>query len=359
MNNLVNWVHMLEDPETAGFLHGQELIFSTGIGHENTEWLLNFAKSLVANNASGLVLNIGPYIKAVPENLMSYCKEVQFPLFSMPWKTRIVDVTNHFCREIIRSEENDVSDAETFRNIIFFPERISEYLPVLRRKDYSLEAEYCVIALATEAHADNKRSDVEKYIKLNLSKILYSHSDRFNIFRQDQHIIIVLQNFPPQVVSKAIDQFYELNNFRSNPLKIWSGVSMNDRGIKTLSRSYKRAVALLPFALRMKKTKIFYSDIGLYQLLFEVEDRKVLKKFYNDSLKKLEDNDLKYHTDYLSTLKTYLDYNASVQEVAKVTFVHRNTINYKIRKIKEILGCELTFQDNLKFLLAFSIKDML
>jgi len=107
MNNIVNWVHMLEDPETASFLYGQELIFSTLIGHDNTNWLHNFANGLVENQASGLVLNIGPYIKSVPEDLIAYCREVQSPLFTIPWKTRIVDITNDFCRKIIKSEENE------------------------------------------------------------------------------------------------------------------------------------------------------------------------------------------------------------------------------------------------------------
>lgn len=108
INNLVNWVHMLEDPETANFLHGQELIFSTGIGHANTDWLLDFAKGLVANQASGLVLNIGPYIHSVPEDLIAYCREVQFPLFTIPWKTRIVDITNIAARSLNRKKMRSV-----------------------------------------------------------------------------------------------------------------------------------------------------------------------------------------------------------------------------------------------------------
>ena len=51
--------------------------------------------------------------------------------------------------------------------------------------------------------------------------------------------------------------------------------------------------------------------------------------------------------------------NSSVQEVAKQTFVHRNTINYIIKKIKEILNCELNYDDKLNIMLAFYIKKLL
>lgn len=359
MNNLVNWVHMLEDPETASFLHGQELIFSTGIGHASTDWYLDFAKGLVENQASGLVLNIGPYIQSVPEDLIAYCREVQFPLFTIPWKTRIVDITNDFCRKIIKSEENEVSVAAAFRNVIFFPEKISEFGPVLERKEFNLEAEFCIAALSLQVPSKDRFSDFDKSVRLHLAKILYNHSDRFNIFRQDKYLIIVLQGFPQDFIESAVEHLNEVCNFGGREYHIRAGISINDAGIHSLPRNYKRAVALLHLAERQGKAAVSYRNIGLYQLLLEVEDQNVMKTFYEETLGQLEAYDEKNQTDYLFTLKQYLENDASVQEVAKETFVHRNTINYKIKKIKEILQCDLTYQDGLRLLLAFHIRELL
>jgi predicted DNA-binding protein YlxM (UPF0122 family) len=358
MNNLVNWVHMLEDPETASFLHGQELIFSTGIGHDNTDWLHNFAKGLVKNQASGLALNIGPYIQSVPEDLIAYCREVQFPLFTIPWKTRIVDITNDFCRKIIKSEEYEVTVAGALRDAIFFPEKISEYRSVLERKEFDLEAEFCVVALSFQIPSNEKFLDYDKAVRLHLTKILISHSDRFNIFRQDKNLIVVLQNFPQEIVEDAIDCLIEMCKYGYPDYQISAGISVNDLGIQSLPRNYKRAIALLRIE-RQGQAKLSYRNSGLFKLLIEIEDTKVLRRFYEETLGQMEDYDKKNQTDYLATLKFYLDNNASVQEVAKETYVHRNTINYKIKKIKEILQCDLNYQDGLKLLLAFQIKELL
>lgn len=358
MNNLVHWVHMLEDPETASFLHGQELIFSTGIGHDNTEWLRDFAKGLVRYQASGLVLNLGPYIQSVPKDLIAYCREVQFPLFTIPWKTRIVDITNDFCRKIIKSEENEVTIAGAFRDAIFFPEKISDYRPVLERKEFDLDTEFCIVALSLDVPSE-KFSDYDKAVRLHLTKILFNYSDRFNIFRQDKNLIIVLQSFPQNVVEDALDRLNEVCSYSYPKYRIRAAISVNDLGIKSLSRNYKRAIALLHIAEKQNKAKISYLNSGFYQLLIEVEDTKVLKRYYEDTLGQLEAYDQKYQTDLLFILKCYLDHNASVQEVAKETYVHRNTINYKIKKIKEILQCDLNYQDEIKLLLAFHIKELL
>ncbi|SPF54052.1 Purine catabolism regulatory-like family protein [Candidatus Desulfosporosinus infrequens] len=359
MNNLVNWVHMLEDPETASFLHGQELIFSTGIGHENTDWLHNFAKGLVENQASGLVLNLGPYIQSVPEDLIAYCREVQFPLFTVPWKTRIVDITNDFCRKIIKSEEHEVTVAGALRDAIFFPEKISEYRSVLERKEFDLEAEFCIAALSFQIPSSEKFIAYDKTVRLHLTKLLINYSDRFNIFRQDKNLIVVLQNFPQEIVEDAMDCLVEECKYGYSDYQISAGISVNELGIYSLPRNYKRAIALLRIAERQGQARLSYRNSGLFKLLIEIEDTKVLKRFYEETLGPIETYDKKNQTDYLYTLKFYLENNASVQEVAKETYVHRNTINYKIKKIKEILQCDLDYQDGLKLLLAFHIKELL
>lgn len=359
MTNLVSWVHMLEDPETATFLHGQELIFSTGIGHDNTDWFLDFAKGLVANQASGLVLNIGPYIQSVPEDLIAYCREVQFPLFTIPWKTRIVDITNDFCRKIIKSEENEMTVASAFKNAIFFPENVNEYRSVLERKEFSLDAEYSVVALSLQTPVKEKLTDYDKFIRLFLTRLLVNHSERFSIFRQDVSLVLVLQGFPQGIVENVLDRMNELGYYGDTSFAIRAGISDNDIGIQSLPRNFKRAVALLQIAEKQGKTRLAYRNIGFYQLLLEVEDAKVLQNFYHETLGKLVDFDEKNKTDFLLTLKSYLDNNASVQEVARETYVHRNTINYKVKRIKEILECELSFEECLKLLLAFHIKELL
>lgn len=359
MNNLVNWVHMLEDPETATFLHGEELIFTTGIGYKNTDWLLGFARKLVENQASGLVLNIGPYIKSVPEDLTNFCKEVQFPLFTIPWKTRIVDITNDFYRKIIKSEENEITVAGAFRDAIFSPEKMIENRSVLERKEFDINADFCVAAISLQVPVPDKFIEFDKSVRLHLTKILYKHSERFNIFRQDKYLIVVLQDFPPEAVENAVERLDEVCSRADKGYRIFAGISINEPGLLTLTHSYKRAVALLPIAEKQNRLHVSYRNIGLYQMLLEVDDPKLLKKIYEDTLGRLEDYDSKNQTDYMLTLKSYLDHNASVQEVASATFVHRNTINYKIKKIREILGCELDFKNGLMLLLAFYIKDLL
>ena len=73
--NIVQWIHTLEDVETGGFIHGGELIFTTGIAQNGNEWLLKFVENLYEREASGLVVNVGPYITSVPQSVIDYCNK--------------------------------------------------------------------------------------------------------------------------------------------------------------------------------------------------------------------------------------------------------------------------------------------
>jgi hypothetical protein len=359
MGNLVEWVHMLEDPETAHFLHGRELIFSTGIGHSDTSWFVAFAKGLMENNASGLVLNIGPYIQEVPKELIDYCQEHQFPLMSVPWKTRIVDITNEFCHRIIEAEETETTVSEAFRELIISPDKIPELRPILEKKSFNLNAEFCVMTIALQVNKAEDFMYFEKQVRLHLTKALYKLSDRFNIFSENKSLVVVLQDFPEHFILQVFDRIKDIVTTTNRTNHIHGGISGNDYGVLSLPRSHKRAQAVMRIAKKQSKDIMTYNESGIYQLLIEVDDMKVLKKFYDQSLGQIVDYDLKNETDLLTILKLYLDYNHSVERVAKETYVHRNTVNYKIKKIKEILDCELTYEDGVRLLLAYHIHEFI
>ena len=139
MTNIVQWVHSVEDIEVSDFLHGGELIFSTGIANKGQDWLLPFVKNLIAKNVSGLVLNIGPYIKGIPSEVISYCNEKKFPLMDIPWKTRIVDISRDFCNQIISNERKEETIGDTLKNFIFFPGEYEKYFPFLKATALTLQ----------------------------------------------------------------------------------------------------------------------------------------------------------------------------------------------------------------------------
>ena len=53
---MIGWIHMVEDTDFAPFLHGDELVFNSGLNYVSEEWLKNFIKVLNQKHSGGLII---------------------------------------------------------------------------------------------------------------------------------------------------------------------------------------------------------------------------------------------------------------------------------------------------------------
>lgn len=359
LHNHVQWVHMIEDHEAATFLRGDELIFTTGIGHSDELWLINFAKDLLDNRASGLILNIGPYIKKVPPQLIEFCQKNNFPLFTIPWEIHLVDVTRYFCRYIIHQEQKEFTLSEAFKTAILSPDHITDYQPTLEANGFHPSWTYCTAVLSfldNSVYTDQTLQDFQSFCEITLS-----YTTEYNyILIYNRQIIFIFANVQDDDIQKNLETILHYAQEKKNIGQVCIGVGQNKSGLLSLNKSWEQALSALQINNVFNKNIIYYKEIGLYKILLSCKDTHVLHDLYNESLGKLVEYDLANKTDYVQTLKYYLDYDASVQTVANITFVHRNTINYKLKRIKEILQSPLTsVEDRLNLLLAYKIKDII
>ena len=105
LSNLVDWVHVVEEVDYVHFLKGRELIVTTGIKEPDDVGLLEFTRRVHATGASGLVFNVGRYIKHVPKEVQEFGETHDFPVFVLPWEVHLVDFNRELCNLIYRSEQ--------------------------------------------------------------------------------------------------------------------------------------------------------------------------------------------------------------------------------------------------------------
>ena len=360
IGNIINWVHMIEDDQVAEFLRGNELIITTGIAHNTEAWLNGFAHRLFHNQTSGLILNIGPYINTVPQDVIDFCNHSNFPLFTIPWHIRLVDVTRDFCRRIIKSEQTEIGLSSAFKNAIFFPEDVSQYQAQLERHGFNASSYFCAVVLSINSYDESRRKEDIAAVRFRIENVVNRFGDKYNIFSQDNRLNLVLAKFSDKDIAACMNSVIEYYQSCRLGYKLHIGIGQNVEGLSNLARSYKQASSALHMAVKSDQARVYYQQLGIYKILLSTEDSTVLSEVYNDVLGKLADYDVAKNTDYMSTLKVYLENDASVQAVAKLSFVHRNTINYKLNKIKEITGYDIAREeDRLKIMLAFMIKDIL
>ena len=358
MTNTVRWVHMVEDRQVPDFLHGSELVFTTGIGHVGKDPLLEFVKRLKKHGASGVVVNIGPYLESVPQDVIDYCDKENFPLFALPWSVYIIDITYDFCRRIIENEKIETTAAEAFKNIILSPEQGKKYYSFLEQYGFGKAVGYRVFTLKFYKDGKNITEAFERSNHIKLWNILAKSRDYPSaMFVLENTIVVIRLDASGKFIENLTATLDVISEQKAIPYVM--GISSERRGYRAAAKLLAEAEAARKTAVSESKSFEFYSEIGVNKILFGVKDKTMLKEFAAAQLDEILDYDAAYKTDYAKILYEYLICDGSVMAVADNYGFHRNTVNTKIKNIKSIFNIELTGEKKTELLLAFKIKKLL
>ena len=191
-------------------------------------------------------------------------------------------------------------------------------------------------------------------------RTIYSYKKHWGGFKVDNMMFYILNDFSNDEIESIAEKIQSEKERYISVNKLYVAVSKTNNKLKSLPKTYQIVLRMLRLAVRTDMTPMFYDRLEVKKLILAVDDISLLESIYNENLKKLEVYDRDNGTDYMSFLRLYLKYDGSVQRVAQETFVHRNTINYQLAKIKKILGNSLkTFEERFKIILAFEVRDVL
>lgn len=360
LGNLVEWVHIVEDNEVGLFLHGQELVFTTGIADGSEQWIMKFIKNLHASNVSAFIVNLGLYIKSIPDDLIEYCNEVNLPLYTIPWETRLIDMTRSFCQKIIENNNSELSVASGLKNILFGTEDTDSQIALLERHGYREDFFYnfLCISLETEYGTQIYFNEVEQIKKIT-ETLAKSMHELYVSFNYKEKIFITLVEYTEEERQYFLNEFFKLLSRHKLLSKIYIGVGENVQGLLKQKDNFECAYATNELAESRKERILEYKELGIEKIIFAT-DENVLKKYYNDTIGKLKKYDDENNTNLFVFLKEYLEEDASPQAVSEKLYIHRNTVNNYLKRIEKILEIEsFNLEEKTKLLVAYRIADFI
>lgn len=303
LDRLISWVHLVEDRSNCSFLRGNELIITTGMETAKPGELLPFVQQLASQHACGLVLNMGPYISSVPPEVNDWCLAHRFPLFAMPWEVHIADIMQDYCNEIISEKRTQDLRTEALEHALHM--NISEKdIPVLEG------FRGCFLLV----------SDQE------LSFPWYAHARMGELF------------------------YYASVTLPSVPKEAHCGVSEPISSPYSLPVQAKHAGRALTVSQIRNESLTHFRNIGLYNTVLAIDDPEVFAQA-EKLLSPLTDPALR------QTLRSWLEHDGSIQAVAQELFMHRNTVNFRIKRLRRIFALDTALQKT-ELLLAFYMEDV-
>ncbi len=225
-------------------------------------------------------------------------------------KARELHFNNDISRVVllIRSgHTTDISIFDVVQNL--FPDKAKDFIINISESD---------IALVKEVPADIESSDLEKLAR--------------------------------SIVDTLSSEFY-------TPATI--GIGTVVEGIKDLARSFKEAQVALEVGkvFDTEKTICSYDNLGIARLIYQLPTT-LCEMFLREVFKKSSIDALDQET--LFTIQRFFENNLNVSETSRKLFVHRNTLVYRLEKIKRLTGLDLReFDDAIVFKVALMVKKYL
>jgi sugar diacid utilization regulator len=90
-----------------------------------------------------------------------------------------------------------------------------------------------------------------------------------------------------------------------------------------------------------------FEATGAYRLLLPAmsEDPGELQRFYAETVEPLVAYDEQYETDLVQTLETFLECDGNVANTAARLFTHRHTIRYRLERVRDLSGLDVSSTD--------------
>ena len=121
------------------------------------------------------------------------------------------------------------------------------------------------------------------------------------------------------------------------------GVGTVREGIAGIRRSHAEARQSLLLGRRLHGPGhlTHFSNLGVYRLIYAAEHLPETRDLYEQALGSLLAYDAQNSADLVSTLDAFFAANGSPKEAAERLGVHRNTVLYRLDRIREITGYDL------------------
>lgn len=141
------------------------------------------------------------------------------------------------------------------------------------------------------------------------------------------------------------------------PATISIGVGGIHPGTSGIRQSHQEAKQAFTMSRRLYGSGQItrFDDLGIYRLLFAARDLPELRSFHDEALAALIDYDRQHGSELLQTLGAFFAGRCGPKETAALLGVHRNTVLYRLERIRELTGFDLDDADmRLRLHLAYA-----
>lgn len=177
-----------------------------------------------------------------------------------------------------------------------------------------------------------------------------------SVVLDSETLVVITERDDESILAYAQNVFSELTTELA--IKVVVAIGSKVDNLFDVHQSLEDINNILRLADRFNIVKdIYYYEDFLIPLIVDNLPKEILIKFNNENLKKY--SEIFENKDLIFTAESFFKNDLNITETSEKIFVHRNTLIYRINKIKEISGFDLKkFDDAIRFYMILLIKNM-
>lgn len=354
LHRMVSWTYMVQTRPYADHMNrGNFALIVVDYVRFDYEEAARSMEELNELGISGLAVSTVDDREDVPQSMIDRANELELPLFYIRWEgASFVDIAQSIGSLIVQTGVENKKTGDYLYNLLFGYEINDKYVEKISGQfglDFSRPYRVGVIVIdrkygvnleqdehTYEYYADclnrevNNMKGSSMFMRfLNKFVLLFEARENKEIEHELERILRRLDNKP---------QFKGL--IRSTCIL---GAAYKDP--RDFGQSYQEAknlIAKKDILPNPKNKKVLSaSSMGIYKYMFNSGNQAEILDYCNEKLRTLEEYDHANGTFLQDTLLAYYMNGFSVGKTAEALFIHRNSLQYRINKIEELLGMEL------------------
>ena len=223
----------------------------------------------------------------------------------------------------------------------------------IKSKELRFNAEESRVVFLIKFHS---KSDV---LSFDMVQNIFPDKNKDYVISTGETDIVLVKEVKPGTDIKEIEKIAKNIADTLNAefyVKVSIGIGTVVDNIKDLARSYKEAQVAFEVGkvFDTEKNIISYENLGIGRLIYQLPttlcEMFLQEVFKNGSLDSLD-------RETLMTIQTFFENNLNVSETSRKLFVHRNTLVYRLEKIRKLTGLDLReFDHAITFKVALMVK---
>jgi hypothetical protein len=376
LDKIVTWVYAKHTKTITPWVHGGEFLLVSGYeAGMDQDGLFHLLDEASMNKISGILIEGGINFKEISDKVINKAEEEEIPLFFVNGVISFLDVTreiSNFIMENIYINKSSTSLLDQLLNSSSLNRQDVNQLLYgagISPNSCFLVASFSISECNELNNNTGKNSDTIVQLSRSLQKcigILFKELGlkEFNrVINNSVDYLIYAKNegelFPIVENLKKIRTRLNTQQFDCNIYLSFSSVIYD---VMDILNGFNEAsfTGKILHKRMLPELVMNFSDIGSYQFLYYIEDKQKLIQFRDHYLKELYKVDQETSSQLLESLREYLIQNGNMLQTAKKLFIHRNTLQYRIDRIKVISNLDLNdFNTRRDLMNAFLILDII